>query len=60
MSIIALLLLRQAFSVRPDLLQTTICNSDLILYTVGSACRPSDNKQLAGYAVVNDWVVIEA
>lgn len=47
-------------SPRPDLLQTPIPNADMILYTDGSACRPSDNTHLAGYAVVNDWEVLEA
>lgn len=43
-------------SPRPDLLQTPIPNSDMILYTDGSASRPSDN----GYAVVTDFHVLEA
>ncbi|XP_053192727.1 uncharacterized protein LOC128376898 [Scomber japonicus] len=47
-------------SPRPDLLQTPIPNSEMILYTDGSASRPSDNVHLAGYAVVNDWEVLEA
>ncbi|XP_044197682.1 uncharacterized protein LOC122972712 isoform X3 [Thunnus albacares] len=47
-------------SPRPDLLQTPIPNSDLIFYTDGSASRPSDSTHLAGYAVVNDWGVVEA
>ncbi|KAF0022421.1 hypothetical protein F2P81_025333 [Scophthalmus maximus] len=47
-------------SPRPDFMQTLIPNSDMILYTDGSACRASDNKYLAGYAVVNDWEVLEA
>ena len=47
-------------SPRPDLLQTVIPNSDMVLYTDGSASRPSDNVHLAGYAVVNDSEVIEA
>ena len=47
-------------SPRPDLRQTPIPNSDMILYTDGSASRPSDNVHLAGYAVVSDWEVIEA
>ena len=38
-------------SARPDFLQTTRPNSDLILYIDGSACGPSVNKHLAGYAV---------
>lgn len=47
-------------SPRPDLLQTPMPNSEMILYTDGSASRPSDNVRLAGYAVVNDWEVLEA
>lgn len=45
---------------RPDLMQTPIPNSDLMLYTDGFSSRPSDNTYLAGYAVVNDWKAIEA
>ena len=41
------------------MLQTPIPNSDLILYTDSSACRPSGDKYIAGCVVVNDWVVIE-
>ncbi len=33
-------------SPRPDLLQTPIPNSDMILYTDGSSCRPSDTNTL--------------
>ncbi len=47
-------------SLRPDLLQTPVPNSDMILYTDWSSCRPSDTRHLAGYAVVNDWEVTEA
>lgn len=47
-------------SPRPDLQQTPIPNSELILYTDGSATRPSDGKTIAGYAVVNDWEVVES
>lgn len=47
-------------SPRPDLQQTPIPNSELVLYTDGSAIRPSDSRTQAGYAVVNDWEVIES
>lgn len=45
-------------SPRPDLLQILVLNSDMTLYTDGSVCRPSDNKHLAGNAIVNDWEVL--
>ncbi|XP_034089450.1 uncharacterized protein LOC117557643 [Gymnodraco acuticeps] len=47
-------------SPRTDMLQTPIPNSDMILYTDGSACRPSDTLRFAGYAVVNDREVLES
>ena len=45
---------------RPDLMQTPIQDPDFILYTDGSASRPSDNTHLSGYAVVTDWDMLEA
>ncbi len=47
-------------SPRPDLLQTPIPNSDMILYTDGSSRKPSDIEHLSVYAIVNDWEVLEA
>ncbi|XP_027141950.1 uncharacterized protein LOC113747238 [Larimichthys crocea] len=41
-------LIEMCTSPRPDLLQTPIPNSDMVLYTDGSASRPSDNVHLAG------------
>ncbi|XP_063040212.1 uncharacterized protein LOC134435263 [Engraulis encrasicolus] len=45
---------------RPDISETPLLNSDLILYVDGSSMRDECGQQKSGYAVVNPFEVVEA